>query len=255
MFKVLRIVLPLCFCLIQACAHKTSDETIKMDLDKAAQLNTQLGLAYLKQGNRPRAKRKLLTALKQAPSSPDTNAALAYFFEQTHELEQAQKFYSNALFLSSNGGSQLNNYGAFLCRQGRYQQAEQYFLKAVHDIQYLHTAAAYENAGLCALAKPDDEKARLYFIAAIDHDPSRKASLYELVKLEDKKGQGTEALKHLKKYPALVLSDKQLLTLAAQVAKNTGNTKTAAYYESILNNQLQKNDQSGAQNEYSNNLG
>ena len=46
---------------------------------KAARLNTQLGLSYLKQGDRPRAKRKLFTALKLEPDSPEVLTALAYY--------------------------------------------------------------------------------------------------------------------------------------------------------------------------------
>ena len=72
--------------------HKTDEMPTrkKPDLSKAASYNIQLGLGYLKQGDRPRAKKKLLTALKQEPNSADANAAMAYYFEQTSELEQAR---------------------------------------------------------------------------------------------------------------------------------------------------------------------
>ena len=113
-----------------------------------------MGLGYLKQGDRPRAKKKLLTALEQEPTSPDVNSAIAYYFEQTKELKQAEKYYLKALSLAGNSGAQLNNYGTFLCRQGDYKKAENYFLKAVKDVQYVNTAGAYENAGLCALSDP-----------------------------------------------------------------------------------------------------
>lgn len=81
---------------LQACAHDEESEKLsskKHDLSKAALYNVQLGLGYLKQGDRPRAKNKLLVALEQEPKSPDVNSALAYYFEQTKDLEEAEKYY------------------------------------------------------------------------------------------------------------------------------------------------------------------
>src|SRR5580704_10911769 len=121
-------------CLFLLACHHTKtipvDTLKKPDLKKAAAFNVQLGMGYLKQGDRPRAKKKLLIAMQQAPDSSDVNAAMAYYYEQTNELDQARKYYLKALSLSSNAGAQLNNYGTFLCRQGQYKEAELYFLKA-----------------------------------------------------------------------------------------------------------------------------
>ena len=160
----------------------------------------QLGLAYLKQGDRPRAKRKLLTALAQAPDSPSVNAAMAYFMEKTGEINQATLYYKKAILAAPGRGAQLNNYGAFLCRRAQYREAQTYFLKAVNDAQYEYTAGAYENAGLCAAAIPDYPKAVQYFTKALEHDPSRKQSLDELVKIEIKRGHERQAQAILRQY-------------------------------------------------------
>ena len=73
-----------------------------------------------------------------------------------------------------------------MCRRGDYQLAEKYFLKAVSDIYYIHSAAAYENAGLCAAAIPDDSKALYYFKKALTQDPTRQQSLIEIARIEKK---------------------------------------------------------------------
>lgn len=228
-----------CCLFLQACQHNEEDKDVvnknQPDLSKAASFNMQLGLGYLKQGNRPRAKRKLLTALEQEPSSPDINAAMAYYLEQTHELEAAKKYYLKAISLSANSGAQLNNYGAFLCRQNDYRKAESYFLKAVKDPNYIHTAGAYENAGLCVLAIPDDEKAKFYFVKALNQDPSRRESLYELVKLESKEDKNEQALQLLEQHSDLVLNDKVLLDMAKDLATKMGKYEIAAEYENSLN--------------------
>ncbi|MCW8385556.1 type IV pilus biogenesis/stability protein PilW [Fluoribacter dumoffii] len=244
--------------LLQACTHdKESEEQNfkKPNLSKAASYNVQLGLGYLKQGDRPRAKKKLITALEQEPTSPDVNSAMAYYFEQTKELDQAEKYYIKALSLSGNAGAQLNNYGAFLCRQGDYKKAESYFLKAVSDLKYVHTAGAYENAGLCALSVPNEDKAKIYFVKALNQDPSRKVSFYELLKLEVKAGNDTEAFTMVQKHPELVLNDKVLLSLAKEASEKVGQHAIAAEYEQNINNLNSNIDNSGVNNEYNNHAG
>ena len=149
-------------------------------LYNAAIYNVRLGLAYLKQGNRLRAKKKLLTALDLAPNSPDVNTAMGFFLENTGDIYNARSFYKKALALAPHNGSQLNNYGAFLCRRGYYKTAETYFLQAVTDVHYVNSAGAYENAGLCAMAVPNYTKAIYFFKKALQQDPGRKQSLAKL---------------------------------------------------------------------------
>ncbi len=241
--------------LVQACKHaneeKNEPKEIKTDLAKAASYNVQLGLGYLKQGDRARAKKKFLTALEQAPNSAEVNGAIAYYFEQTKEMERARKHYLKAISLSSNAGAQLNNYGAFLCREGDYAKAESYFLKAVDDIKYVNTAGAYENAGLCALDVPNKEKAKYFFNKALDQDPSRKQSLYELVILEVKANHDAAAFDLLQKYPELVQSDKVFLTLAKDISTKLGKYEVAAEYENNYRKMEAKIVNSGVSDEYS----
>ena len=193
------------FLLLQSCQHTKINP-----YQEAAYYNTQLGLAYLKQGDRVRAKRKLLIALTQAPELPDVNAAMAYLMEKTGEMDNAAFYYKKAIAVAPNRGESLNNYGAFLCRHSNYREAQVYFLKAIHDTQYEHTAGAYENAGLCAAAIPDDKKAIYYFKKALEHDPLRKQSLNELVRIELKRGHKRQAKAFLRHYSAHMLADDRL---------------------------------------------
>lgn len=258
MRKLLQLLFITVFLLLQACQSSKDKETLgsnQPDLTKAARFNMQLGLGYLKQGDRPRAKKKLLVALEQQPSSPDINAAMAYYLEQTNELDQAKKYYLKAISLSSNSGAQLNNYGTFLCRQADYKNAETYFLKAVKDQKYIHTSGAYENAGICALAVPDNQKARLYFTKALNQDPSRSASLYELAKLESQDGHELEAFNLLQMHPDLVLNDQVFLKFAKNLAQKVGKPDIAMEYENNLNALEHNIDNSGVNNEYNSNNG
>lgn len=225
----------LCFVFVSCSKNQTdSENNIINDKDYnmagAASYNTQLGLAYLKQGNQPRAKKKLLTALEQAPDSSGVNAALAYYFEMTGDNDAAAKYYKKAMQLAPGSGAQYNNYGAFLCRIGHYKEADKYFNLAVKDLKYDKTAASYENAGLCALEDKQYANAENYFKHALEQDSSRATSLYELVKLEIADEKYVEALKNINRYPKIVLKNESILKLAAKAATKAGNNQLASRY-------------------------
>jgi len=137
---------------------------------EAANYNVQLGLAYLKHDDVERAKSKLLLALRENPNDPINLDAMGYFFELTHDLKTAEKYYLHAIKIMPSMGAVHNNYGTYLCRHGHYRNAIKHFLLATKDINYLHAAAAYKNAGLCALKIPDMKLAHKYLQKSVQHN-------------------------------------------------------------------------------------
>lgn len=149
-----------------------------------AKINDQLGMAYLDQHHIQRAKSKFLLALDQAPNIPDTWYSMGYFLEVTGDKTQARKYYSKAIAIAPERGDAQNNYGTFLCRAGEYKTAIEHFQLAIKDIKYLETAAAYENAGLCALKIPDKKLALHFLTKALEQDPDRATVYLELAELQ-----------------------------------------------------------------------
>lgn len=208
------------------------------DLAKAARLNVQLGLSYMKTGKMQRAKQKLLTAISQAPKSALVYDAMAYYKEITGNLSDANDLYEKALSLEPNNGTPLNNYGGFLCRQKRYQESLAYFIKATEDPSYLKVADAYENAGLCALKVPNKAKARAYFIAAMKNDPSRTLSLYELSVLDYQEGNLKQAAARMDNYFRLTPPGPSTTLLAYKINKRLGRVSDAVKYSNIMQKQF-----------------
>jgi type IV pilus assembly protein PilF len=179
---ILRIIFSSMFVFyLSACS--TTKPSTNEDVNRkiaTAKLNTQLGMTYLEKHNMKLAKQKLLLALDQAPNIPDTWYSMGYFLEVTGEKEQAKKYYLKSVELAPGRGDVQNNYGTFLCRSGEYSEAIEHFQVAAKDINYIDTAAAYENAGLCALKIPDNQLASQYFKKAITDDPNRASVYLEL---------------------------------------------------------------------------
>jgi len=161
--KFSTVVLILLCNIIQSCTPVAFDANQNL----AARDNAALGLEYLKNGNKVRAKEKLLRALHESPKSPAVLDAMAYYWESTGNIALASQYYEHAYQLAPNDGAVLNNYGVFLCKQHHVQRAEILFLKAANLQNYINTAKAYENAGVCALTVNDKAKAKDYFTKAL----------------------------------------------------------------------------------------
>lgn len=172
---------------LSACATNHQVDKEQDPQTKVAEINIQLGLKYLEMKNYSRAKQKLLLALEENPKLPETNYALAYFYEASGDKKLADQYYLNAIALAPKRGDVQNNYGTFLCRSGQYKEAIRHFEMAAQDKEYLDPASAYENAGWCALKIPNKNLAINYFNLSVMNDPSRVSALHEWQKLTNSK--------------------------------------------------------------------
>ena len=205
-----------------------------IDLEKAARLNVELGIGYLSQNQVPRAKSKFLRAMKIAPHLPEVHSGYAYFQEQTGDMDNAEKAYLKAISLNPKGGSGHHDYGSFLCRQKQYRKAEKEFLKAVADPHFMQTGESLENAGLCVLQIPDQEKAIEYFERAILHDSDRTQAILELALIHFRAGRTYEAQQYFNKFNKISEANARSLLLGVELAKLEGNKDKISRYESLL---------------------
>jgi len=188
--------------LVTGCGSTTKglDDQPKNNSQQFADYNVQLGVGYMRQGDMPRAKQKLLTALDKAPSWPPALEAMAYFYQMTGDSAKAQNYYLKALNIAPHAGATLNNYGGFLCLQGKYRESLTYFDRAAADESYLKTAAVNENAGLCAAKIPDYKLAEQYLQKALRQNPARLAPLIDLADMAEQQGEYKVALDYLNLY-------------------------------------------------------
>ncbi|MGS0725603.1 type IV pilus biogenesis/stability protein PilW, partial [Shewanella sp. 0m-11] len=122
----------------------------KVDKVSAARQRIQLGLTYLQKGNSEQAKANLDRALAFAPDLEEVHIAFAYYYQSVGELEKTEQAYRLAIRTSDATGDAFNNFGAFLCQQGKYAESEKMFLEAVAQPLYTRSASTYENLGICS---------------------------------------------------------------------------------------------------------
>jgi len=232
----LLLICLVCLGFITACASNNTaqrnenplPEKAKTNNPKAANINMQLGIGYLQQEQIDRAKQKLLLAKEQNPTSPLVWDSLAYFYATTGDANKANQYYQKAISIAPKDGETLNNYGVFLCGQGKYQQALTYFYKAVEDPAYVTTGQAYENAGLCAQQIPNLKKAKSLFLKALKNDPTLSGANLELAKMMFDKKQYSKSSYYLKRYKMNAKPNAESLWLEIRLANIAGDQDTVA---------------------------
>ncbi len=241
MHRINCLTIALVLILMGLSACSTSNEVYLQETEKtsknlraAADYNVQLGLNYLQQQRSAFAKRKLLLALKQAPDWPVAWDAMAYYLDQTGNKKAADEYFKKALKLAPHSAMAMNNYGAFLCRDKQYAKAEHYLLLAANDPQYVNSAEAFENAAICELRLPNLHKAERYFYQALQQDPTRATSLYELAKINYQRKDYKQAQLLLKKYAKVAKPNPQSLYLAILTSKELHDSKAMAKDVKIL---------------------
>ncbi len=230
--------------LLAGCVSSGSTVSTKNTLNpKASDYNVQLGVGYLRQGNYDRAKQKLLLALQQNPNSSTANAAMAYFLEKTGDDSSAEDFYQKAISNAKDPGAAENNYGTFLCRRGRYKEAEVQFMKAVSDMNYIKPANAYENAGLCAMLIPNQTQAIDYFKQALQKNPNMATSILQLGEIYYSQHDYAQAYKYLESYLKNNEPTADSLWLGIRLSYQRGDYNSASSYGLLLKSQFPNSKQ------------
>lgn len=208
--------------------------THETNATEAARTRIALGLRYLRNGDTSQAKYNLERAKKHAPKLGEVYYALAYYYQTVGELELAETAYEDALDYAPHDGSTMNNYGAFLCRGGRYQEAERLFLAAIQEPSYIRVADAYENAGLCSLKAKQFIKAKTYSQKALSYNANRSGALITLAEANLEMADVRAASYYLKQYLNRYPMDADSAVLGYKIAYAQGSPMDQEHYAEIL---------------------
>ena len=145
------VLIPLFFILLMlnACSMAPPVED-DLQNDALAKVELKMALIALEQQQILAAKARLLWALQLAPNDPEINVAWGHYLAITGNTAAASSAYQKALNEAPNSAEIQDDYAVFLYREGRYQQALAYFLKAARQQSYLYSAIAYQNASFAA---------------------------------------------------------------------------------------------------------
>jgi type IV pilus assembly protein PilF len=202
--------------------------------EEAARINTDLGIGYLRQGRTDLALERLQRAVDQDRSYARAHASLAVVYQQLGESVDAERHFRTALRLTGRDPELQNTYGAFLCGEGRYREADEFFNRAADDRRYHTPAVALTNAGVCMRQQNDAARAEAYFRAALQRDPRFPDALLQLASLTLQGQNPFAARAFLERYFAVAPASAESLWLGVQLERTLGDERAARAYAGRL---------------------
>jgi len=198
--------------------------------NQLAQLNTQLGVGYLREGNLKLAWQKLKRALEADSNYSTAHNAMGLLQQRLGNMAEAEDHFKTAVSLNPADSAAQTNYGSLLCATGRYQEGVQRFLNALKNSLYDRPEVAYNNAGLCTMSTGDFEAAERYFRAALERNPKIPTALLNMSELNFKKQHFLPARAYIERYQEVGKPSPKSLWLAVRIERKLGDRATARRY-------------------------
>ncbi len=223
------LALGLMVILLSACV---TDKVIEpRDPKRAAELNAELGLGYMRQGQYKRA----MSKLEKAIGYDSRNVKALHYKAELHrrlgQKEEAGEYFERAMSLDPENQLLLNNYGVYLCGIKKYDEAITIFDKSLEDPLYENKARVYENIGLCRLWDNKVNQAESAFHQALVINPNMSTSLLELAKIRFDQGDKHEAYEFYNRYIAIAAHTPESLWLGILIEHGRGAKNTVASYK------------------------
>ena len=240
--RLLALIIMVVF--VSGCASQQQEDPYdETNTQKAVESNTALGLEYMNRGQYEVALGKLKKAVREDPKYAPAQTVLAVLYERIGEQELAGKHYKLAFEADPDNGDVNNNYGVYLCQNGKEKQAISHFLRALDDPFYSSPSVALTNAGSCALGAGDLVDADEYLRRALKIEPGFPDALLNMSRLNYEQEKNLTARAFMQRYEAVASHTPETLLLAYRIEASSGNRKGATTYKLMLESNFPESDQ------------
>jgi len=244
MRKIVLISINILLCLGLIACNQTTDGSgtgairPSSGTNDIAAVNLNLGVEYLRLGKYEKALSKLEKASEADENYPPIYNTLGVLYQRLGDKVRAEAYYQHALRLNSSDPSTLNNYGQFLCQEGRFDEAEAAFLKAAQNPLYPMPEIALSNAGTCALAHGNLDIAEKYFRSALEQNPRVAVALLQMAQISYTNASYLSARAYLQRYLEIGKHTAKTLWLGINIERELGDKNLLASYELLLKNKF-----------------
>lgn len=194
---------------------------------KRAAIRMQLAVGYYQQGQLDVALDEIKQALQADPALADAYGVRALIYMGMGQLGLADDNFQRALKLAPQHADLSNNYGSFLCQNGRAAESIAYFETALKNPAYQSPGQAYNNAGSCSLKIKDNAGAERYLLQALKTTPDLPATNANLARVYYERRDYERAgffISRLSKIAKMESLTADVLWLAIKVQHKLGDT-------------------------------
>lgn len=235
-FRVIGVAVVLVSAALSGCVTETTGglPPAHANLKEAAIINTQLGAGYAREQLYPLAVQKLELAISERSDYARAHATLAFVYARMGKTNEAEAEYQKALTLAPNSPDTLNDYGVFLCSNGRGMQAQNYFERAAQNPSYSTPEMALTNAGVCLRNLGHMSEAMRKFREALRINANFPLALDQMAQLAFQEKKFLEAQAFEQRYQDVASAGPAMLFLVIRTERALGNQKKAKEYEVLL---------------------
>ena len=183
-----------------------------------------------KRGDLAQAEVLAQRALKADPRSGDAHTLLGVIADARGDPHTAGVHYEKAVEIAPKTGLYANNYGAWLCANGRAVESLQWLDHAIADPAYATPGVAFANAGRCAKQAGQPERAEASWRQALVLDPVSAPALSGMAAMKFASGDYLAARAFAERWLTIAPDDPEGLRLAAQIEQKLGDNAAASRY-------------------------
>ncbi|MGZ8320639.1 MAG: type IV pilus biogenesis/stability protein PilW, partial [Telluria sp.] len=154
---------------IKTASDQTHDE-------KRSTIRLQLAIGYYQDGKYEVALDEVKQAIATNPTAADAYGVRGLIYGAMGEIKLADESFQRARQLAPRNPELANNYGSFLCQNGKPEQGIALFETALKNPAYQSPVNALLNAGSCSLGMKKLDAAERYLLDALRYDPNQVAT-------------------------------------------------------------------------------
>lgn len=192
----------------------------------------------LRAGQYDQAADEARAVLKADPKSAQAHTILGVVADTKGQAAQAGGHYEKAAALAPTDGSALNNFGAWLCSNGRAAESIAWFDRALAAPGYATPASARANAGACAVQAGQPQRAERDLRLALAQQPENPVALAAMARVAFDAGRYLEARAFSERRLAAAPAAPDNLRLASQIEQKLGDNAASARYLQQLSAQF-----------------
>ena len=233
----MRILLVLMILSLTGCAttSKTNKryqdtDSQQVDPNSPAMLNVKMGVAYFERGDLDTSIEKFKRALAHNSKLAIAHSGIALVYSSMNAKADAERHYELSVKYAPNDPSILNNYGTFLCQNGKYMEAVESYKKTLANPFYKTPETVHENIGVCLMRAEQFNEAEQHFRQALSANSNMIISLYNMVILSAGKGESMTARAFIQRLESVTDLDEKVLKVAYEVERKMGNERLANEY-------------------------
>ena len=155
----------------------------KWSIGSRVDIQTRLGLSYMKLGRLEPASSALGKALALAPNDSRANHAMALFQLRISVRAAAEPYFRQAVDTDNNNFSARNDFGGYLCQSGRMEEGLVQFDSALRNPYNDRLYISQLGAGACYVRILNWKEAEGYLLLALVGRPKLALALYQMAEV------------------------------------------------------------------------